>query len=120
MPTIKLEDEPETPEETAAVGREALRRGEVVSHKGILWTLAVVLGRQDGIEDVETVLAEQGLAVVRATLAPGHVGWDEGAINAGVAELRHVPPEYHEAYYRAYAESARERAEELVRALAEE
>lgn len=34
---------------------------------------AIKLGEQDGVEDVDTVLEEQGLDVVLATLKPGHV-----------------------------------------------
>jgi hypothetical protein len=75
--------------------------------------IAVVQGEFDGIEDVETVLEEQGRDVVIATLAPGHVAWDEGAINAGAAKLVGIPDEHHEAYYAAYARAARARAEEI-------
>lgn len=71
------------------------------------------LGVTDGIEDVETVLAEQGLDAVRATLARGHLGWDEGAINAGAHKFAGVPEEHRGAYYEAYASAARQHAEEL-------
>lgn len=77
---------------------------------------AISKGVVDGVEDVETVLEEQGLDVVVATLKPGHVGWDEGAINAGAAQLSGVPSEHEEAYYEAYAAAARARAEELASA----
>lgn len=72
---------------------------------------AIALGAADGQEDVETVLAEQGRDVVIATLKPGHLGWDEGARNAGVAQMQKVPSQHEEAYYEAYAEAGRARAE---------
>lgn len=75
---------------------------------------AINKGKADGITDVETVLEEQGPDVVAATLQPGHVGWDEGAINAGAARLSGVPTEHEEAYYEAYAAAARTRAEEVA------
>lgn len=77
---------------------------------------AIEAGAQDGIDDVETVLEEQGRDVVIATLKPGHVAWDEGAINAGAAKLSGIPDEHHEAYYEAYAKAARARAEEIAAA----
>lgn len=73
----------------------------------------ITLAESDGVEDVNTVLDEQGIDVVIATLAPGHVAWDEAAINAGVAEQQNVPREHRELYYSNYARAARERAEEL-------
>jgi hypothetical protein len=75
---------------------------------------APVRGALDGVEDVETVLKEQGIEAVRATMRPGHVGWDEGAINAGAHRTAGVPEELSEAYYTAYAKAARARAEELA------
>lgn len=75
------------------------------------------LGRRDGIEDVDTVLAEQGRDSVIATLAPGSVSWDEGAINAGVARIVGVPERLERVYYRAYDEGARARAQEIAAAL---
>lgn len=72
-------------------------------------------GAAAGHADVENVLAEQGLDVVRATLSPGHVDWDEGAINAGAAEIDGVrADELRQAYYEAYRVAARKRAEELA------
>lgn len=71
------------------------------------------LGVTSGIEDVENVLAEQGLDAVKATLAPGHLGWDEAAINAAAHTFDGVPEEHREAYYEAYASAARQHAEEL-------
>lgn len=76
---------------------------------------AIERGRADGIEDVENVLNEQGRDVVIATLRPGHVEWDEGAVNAGVAQIVGVPDALHEDYYRAYAAAARGRANEIAR-----
>lgn len=77
---------------------------------------AVARGIDDGIEDVRCVLEEQGMDVVRATLKPGHVGWDEGAIIAGAAHLSGIPEEHEEAYYTAYAKAARMYAELIVAA----
>ena len=70
-------------------------------------------GKAGGIEDVETVLREQGVDVVIATLAPSHLDWDESAINAGAHRFHCVPERFRDAYYRAYAAAAREYAEEL-------
>ena len=75
---------------------------------------ATALGRKDGEADVREVLAEQGLDVIKATLAPGHVSWDEGAINAGAAALAGVPEKFHRAYYEAYRDAARALAVELT------
>ena len=71
------------------------------------------LGVTSGIEDVENVLAEQGIDAVKATLAPGHLGWDEAAINAAAHKADGVPEEHKAAYYEAYAGAARQHAEEL-------
>lgn len=73
-------------------------------------------GRESGIQDVLTVLQEQGIEVLRATLKPGVLGWDEGAINAGAHKQDGVPDtkRLREAYYRAYAKAAREQCEQLV------
>jgi len=95
-------------EQCAGAGFKETWRGAVMTREQ-----AIELGRQDGIEDVETVLAEQGIEAVRATLAPGHLGWDEGAINAGVAQIRGVPEEHRTAYYEEYARTARARAGEV-------
>ena len=74
------------------------------------------LGTAGGIEDVENVLAEQGIDVIRATLAPGHLGWDEAAINAAAHTFDGVPEEHRAAYYEAYASAARQHADELLAA----
>lgn len=70
-------------------------------------------GSNAGEEDVENVLAEQGREVVIATLAPGHLAWDEGAINAHAHKTDEVPENLKNIYYRAYAIAARARAEEI-------
>lgn len=74
---------------------------------------AVVKGEADGEADVETVFNEQGIAAVVATLAPGHAGWDEGAINAGAAKTSSIVPANEGYYYAAYAARASARALEL-------
>jgi hypothetical protein len=75
---------------------------------------AIERGRVDGIHDVETVLAEQGLDAVEASLAPDQLAWDAAAINAGAAEIRGVPAEHREAYYAEYARAARAHALSLT------
>lgn len=74
---------------------------------------AVGLGAEDGIENVEIVLREQGRSVVIATLRDGHLGWDEEAAQNLSHRARGVPEEHRVAYYEAYASSARTRAEEI-------
>jgi hypothetical protein len=59
------------------------------------------------------VLNEQGRDVVLATLKPGHLSWNEGAINAGAHRIAGVPDEHRAAYYEAYERAAREKAEEI-------
>ena len=76
---------------------------------------AIELGRKDGEEDVLTVLVEQGIGIVRATLSPGHLGWDEGAINAGAAQFAGVPDELRADYYEAYRVAARALAIRLTK-----
>lgn len=76
---------------------------------------AIRLGAEHGIEEVETVLREQGAEVVIGTLSPGHLEWDEGAINGGAAEYAGVPRRHERAYYLAYSKAARARAEEIER-----
>ena len=71
-------------------------------------------GAEDGVEDVETVLAEQGREVVVATLSPHHLDWDEAAINAGAHRIVGIPDSHADAYYAAYSKAARERAEEIA------
>lgn len=75
---------------------------------------AIDLGRKDGEADVRNVLDEQGIDVIRATLKPGHVAWDEGAINAGAAALSGVPEKLHAAYYAAYRVAAHQLAARLT------
>lgn len=75
---------------------------------------AISRGRKDGVDDVNTVLNEQGEDVVIGTLVPGHYEWDHGARNAGVAKIVGVPERFHENYYDAYAKAARTRAEGLA------
>jgi hypothetical protein len=75
---------------------------------------ASALGAAGGVDDVDNVLAEQGLDVVRATLARGHLGWDEGARDAGAHRHEGIGRGFVDAYYEAYRDSARVRAEALV------
>jgi len=100
--------------EVAQAIEQACEYGESVEIE--VWTDDDVsrYGQADGEEDVETVLAEQEIDVVRATLAPGHVSWDEGARSAAAHKARRVPAPLEEVYYAAYAAAGRERAAELV------
>ena len=70
-------------------------------------------GESDGAEEVATVRNEQGDDVVIATLARGHVGWDEGAVNASAHRLAGVPEEHRDAYYEGYEAAARKAAERV-------
>jgi hypothetical protein len=70
-------------------------------------------GSEDGIENVDDVLREQGADAVIATLAAGCLGWDEAAINAGAHKIAGIADDMKDVYYRAYAKAARERAEEI-------
>ena len=74
---------------------------------------AAKVGAESGEEEVDTVLQEQGASAVIATLAPGHLGWDEGAINAHAHKADHVDDAFSDLYYKAYAKAARKRAEEI-------
>lgn len=82
----------------------------IVEHRR---STAAKLGEEDGIEDVNTVLREQGRDVVIATLREGHLGWDEAARNAGAHKNRGIGPDYVEPYYIAYESAARMRAVEI-------
>lgn len=94
--------------------REALRAIEGAAAAACEGAVgAIAAGERDGVEDVETVLAEQGIDAVIATLEPGHEAWDEGAINACAAEEMGIPKHLQDLYYGAYARAARARAEEL-------
>ena len=75
---------------------------------------AITAGKRDGTADVEAVLREQGLAGVVASLQPGQPEWDEGAINAGAAEIVGIPAKFRAKYYRAYAEAGRVRAAQIA------
>ena len=86
-----------------------MSRWQVSSHRK-----ARAVGSRHGREEVFTVLQEQGLSTVAQTLRPGHLGWDEGARNASVAEIVGVPPRWQDASYRQYARSARKLAEQLA------
>ena len=78
---------------------------------------AIRLGRRDGIADVDNVLAEQGAEVVAGTLVAGHLGWDEGAINAGAHRSAGVSDADRSYYYGAYAASARRAAQQVKESL---
>ena len=68
------------------------------------------LGATDGAEDVEIFAREQG---EQALLDASVSGWDEGAINAGVADLQRVPRHLQDAYYVAYERAAQRAARRL-------
>lgn len=100
--------------------RDVKRIAQDVWEAGEFWIVpmtearAIELGTAGGIADADTVFDEQGLDVIRQTLAPGHVAWDEAAINAGAAEVNKVPAELHDAYYAAYTRAGAKRAQELA------
>lgn len=76
---------------------------------------SVSAGERDGAEDPETMLAEQGIDALRATmLESNRNSWDEAAINAGVAEIKRIPEGHRKAYYEAYEAGACKRAAELL------
>lgn len=77
---------------------------------------AIEAGEEDGAEEATNVYNEQGAEVVRATLKPGHLGWDEQAAGARTHAMRGIPEDFAPAYYRAYERSARATAERLVAA----
>lgn len=70
-------------------------------------------GIDAGFEDVENVLREQGRDAVIATLVPGHLGWDEAAINAQAHRVDKIPEGLKDVYYAGYAMGARDRAVEI-------
>lgn len=74
---------------------------------------AKAIGTIDGISEVNDVLREQGAATVIATLRPGHLGWDEGAINNAAHRFRGVPEKLAKTYYRAYEKAAVSRAKQI-------
>jgi len=67
------------------------------------------------IDGYEVPGAEASSDDLLATIAPGQLGWDEAAINAGAAEIDRCPKGFEEAYYAAYELCARA----TVRRLAE-
>lgn len=71
---------------------------------------------EDSVEDDVLALWRDGAGRddVAATLAPGHVGWDEPARNAGVARRGGIPQVLAGIYWRAYARIGREIAAALV------
>jgi len=72
-------------------------------------------GARAGRGEVRDMLREQGLGAVLGTLRDGHVAWDEGAINAGAAEIEGIPSRLEQAYYRAYAAAAAAEVDRLSR-----
>ena len=75
---------------------------------------ARALGAANGREAVEAFVSEDGIEALAATLAPGHLGWDEPAAAAGAARTQGVPDGLHVAYYEAYEAAARELATTLI------
>ena len=86
---------------------------------------ATILGAAAGIEEVDDFasvcewrdegrFAPPNADELLATIAPGQLGWDEGAISAGAAELDRCPKGCEQAYYRAYQAGAVARVYELV------
>jgi hypothetical protein len=101
-----------------AIGRKPEREVRLAFEAAVraaLLTIAQVeaKGAAGGVEDVDTVLREQGREVVIAAIAPGHLGWDDAAINAAAHRVDGVPDSLKDVYYRAYARAARERAVQI-------
>lgn len=71
---------------------------------------------EDSVEDDVFELWRDGAGRddLAATLAPGHIGWDEPARNAGVARRDNIPQVLAGIYWRAYARIGREIAAALV------
>lgn len=70
-------------------------------------------GLDAGASDARNVCQEQGIDVLRSTLKPGQLGWDEAAINAQAYEIDCGDGPSRAAYYAAYEEGARLEAEEI-------
>jgi len=75
---------------------------------------ARAIGYDDGEESVEVACRENGTQVVAVWSADG---WDDNAINAGVASIRGVPARWKRAYYQGYAAGARSAHAETCRAV---
>ena len=76
-------------------------------------------GREDGAHDVREVVNEERthakkVELLRRSLRPGALGWDEAAINAGVARIVGIPARLERAYYEAYANGANKEARALL------
>ncbi len=54
-----------------------------------------------------------GLAEVNNVLRPGHLGWDEDAINNATHRFRNVPERLAKTYYKAYEKAAISRAKQI-------
>lgn len=76
---------------------------------------ATELGKADGYEAASAVCEERGVDALRRHQSPGHVDWDEGAINAQAHATRGVPEALKGAYYSAYSASANATANRLIR-----
>jgi predicted transcriptional regulator len=70
-------------------------------------------GLADGADDVHEWVIDQQIqdptVDVDALVVPVE-GWDEAAINAGVAEIQGVPVRWRDVYYRAYERGGRRAA----------
>jgi len=73
---------------------------------------AVLVGVRDGLNAVDTLLNEEGRDAVLKTLR-GQEDWDFEARNADTAGHRGIAVGSREAYYRAYGQIARCRAEQI-------
>jgi len=73
------------------------------------------LGEKAGREDVDNVYNEQGIDALRECQQPGHLDWDEGAINAQAHATDGVPEELREAYYAAYSAAANALANQYLK-----
>lgn len=72
-------------------------------------------------EDLDDLATEEQIAKLQATIAPGHLSWDEAAINAGAYQLSCSELEGYsedqttrDLYYRTYDAAARSAVEQLI------
>ncbi len=72
------------------------------------------LGAKAGRDEVNEIYNEQGVDVLRECQRPGHLDWDEGAINAQCHAVDDVPDELRDVYYTAYNDAANELANRYI------
>jgi len=79
---------------------------------------AIKCGTADGAEAAGELFKEQGIDDLKKAQQAGALGWDESAINAGVAEIAlknsDLPDEIRQAYYHAFDEAANQTANRII------